>query len=368
MTAFTDSIRARAGRLRAMTRPILQCALAAALAWVVAAEVLGHARPFFAPIAVVLCIGVGLGRRWRRVAELVAGVSVGVGVGDLLISAIGSGPWQLALVVALAMTVSVLLDGGALISLQAGSSAVLVATLLPPGGTAGFDRMVDALLGGLIGLAAIALLPADPSELAAKYTRELLDELSAALEAGAAALRGRDLALATAALERARGSQSVVDGYRDALQTAYEIASLSPLHRRHRDRLDAYRTAAEPLDHALRNARVLVRHTAAAIEKEEAAPGLLAEGMDDLARSVKRLREELAQGDAPLLTRKALRRTAVRLDPSPLPALGFSAHAVLAQLRSLTVDLLEATGESRSRALAAFPLRRTAPRPESRAS
>ncbi|MEO3787390.1 FUSC family protein [Actinocorallia sp. B10E7] len=355
MTAFSDSLQARTGRLRTMALPIVQCALAAALAWIVATQVLGHARPFFAPIAVVLCIGVGLGRRWRRVLELVAGVGVGVGVGDLLVSAIGGGPWQIALVVALAMTVSVLLDGGTLTSLQAGSSAVLVATLLPPGDGAGFDRMVDALTGGLIGLTAIALLPANPSGLAAKHVRGLLEELSAALETAAAALRDHDPSLAAAALERARGSQGTVDGYRDALQTAREITSLSPVHRHRRDRLDAYLTATEPLDHALRNTRVLLRHTAAVIEKNEPVPALLSEAMEDLARSVTRLREELSEGHDPALTRKALRRTAARLDPAVLPALGFSAHVVLAQLRSLTVDLLEATGTSHTQALAFLP-------------
>lgn len=364
MSAFEDSLRTRAGRLRVMARPILQCALAAALAWVVATQVLGHAAPFFAPIAVVLCIGVGVGRRWRRVLELVAGVSVGIGVGDLLVSTIGNGPWQIALVIALAMSVSVLLDGGALIALQAGSSAVLVATLLPPGGSGGIDRMVDALLGGLIGLAAIALLPTNPAALAARHVRGLLDELGAALETAAAALRGRDLALAAAALERARASQRTIDGYSDALQSAHETAALSPLH--HRSDLAPYFTAAEPLDHALRNVRVMLRHTVAVIDKGEEAPELLTEGMDDLSRSVARLSEELPRGGALPLTRKALLRTASRLDPADPPAMGLSAHAVLAQLRSLTVDLLEATGESHPGALSAFPHRRTAV-PESRA-
>ena len=359
MTALADSLRARTGRLRAMALPIVQCAFAAALAWIVATQVLGHARPFFAPVAVVLCIGVGLGRRWRRVLELVAGGGVGVGVGDLLVSVIGSGPWQIALVVALAMTVSVLLDGGTLTSLQAGSSAVLVATLLPPGDGAGFDRMVDALAGGLIGLAAIALLPANPSGLAAKHVRGLLEELSNALETAATALRDRDLSLAATALERARGSQGTVDGYQNALQTAREITSLSPVHHHRRDRLDAYLTAAEPLDHALRNTRVLLRHTAAVIEKNEPAPALLSEGMEELARSVTRLDEELSARRDPVLTRKALRRAAARLDPAVLPPLGFSAHVVLAQLRSLTVDLLEATGASHAQALSLLPRSRT---------
>lgn len=365
MSAFEESLRTRAGRLRTMARPIVQCALAAALAWVVATQVLGHAAPFFAPIAVVLCIGVGAGRRWRRVLELVAGVSVGVGVGDLLISAIGSGPWQIALVIVLAMSVSVLLDSGALIALQAASSAVLVATLLPPGGTGGIDRMADALLGGLIGLAVIALLPANPAALAARHVRGLLEELGAALETAASALRDRDPALADAALERARAAQRTVDGYSSALQTAHENAALSPLH--HRSDLAPYFTAAEPLDHALRNLRVMLRHAVAVIDKGEEVPEMLTEGMAELSRSVARLSEELPQGGALPLTRKALLRTAARLDPAVPPVLGLSAHAVLAQLRSLTVDLLRATGESRPEALSAFPHRRTAAVPESRA-
>jgi Fusaric acid resistance protein-like len=70
----------------------------------------GHPRPFFAPIAAVVSLNGA--RRLRRAVELVVGVSVGVGVGDLLIAAIGSGAWQISLVVALAMAAAVWLDGG----------------------------------------------------------------------------------------------------------------------------------------------------------------------------------------------------------------------------------------------------------------
>ncbi|MFD0660551.1 FUSC family protein [Thermocatellispora tengchongensis] len=103
--------RERWQRLVYVAPTIVQTAVAAGLAWVVAREVVGHPRPFFAPIAAVICVGVATGRRLRRLAELMAGVTVGVGVGDLLISMIGSGAWQIALVVALAMGTAALLDG-----------------------------------------------------------------------------------------------------------------------------------------------------------------------------------------------------------------------------------------------------------------
>src|SRR6266498_4874723 len=242
-----------------MALPILQCCVAAAVAWLVATQVLGHSRPFFAPMAVVICIGVGFGQaRLRRVVELVVGVSVGIGVGDLLISQIGAGWWQLALVLGLAMTISVLLGGGTLVTLQAGTSAILVATLLPPGGTAGVDRMVDALVGGVLGLTAVALLPGDPRDVLDRRMRDLLGELATALNAAADAITQRDRAVAQRALRRAR-TQQAGDDFKSALASAREISAISPLHRRQRSRIRWYADASVSVDLALRNSRVLLR-------------------------------------------------------------------------------------------------------------
>ena len=126
----------------------MQCGLAAGVAGSSRTTLVGHERPFFAPIAAVISLGVSLGNRLRRVVELVVGVSLGVLVGDLLISEIGSGTWQITLVVTLAMARGGLANGGTLLVNQAGASAVLVATLLPPGEAGGLDRCVDALIGG----------------------------------------------------------------------------------------------------------------------------------------------------------------------------------------------------------------------------
>ena len=52
-----------------------------------AADVLGHQTPFFAPIAAVVSLGTSYGQRLRRVAEVTIGVAVGVLVADLLVAA-----------------------------------------------------------------------------------------------------------------------------------------------------------------------------------------------------------------------------------------------------------------------------------------
>jgi len=152
-----DELMRRLSRWRSTAVPIVQAALAAGLSWLVAVHVVDHRAPFFAPVAAVVCLGITLGQRLRRTIELIVGVGLGVGVGDLLISAIGTGPWQIAVVVALAMSVAVLLDGGAVITGQAAVSAILVATLCLPGATSGVNRLVDGLIGGATGLLVVGL-------------------------------------------------------------------------------------------------------------------------------------------------------------------------------------------------------------------
>jgi uncharacterized membrane protein YgaE (UPF0421/DUF939 family) len=65
-------------RLRINGWPVVQTAVAASVAYFLAVLLFGHERPFFAPIAAVICLGVTLGQRWRRAVELVFGVAVGL--------------------------------------------------------------------------------------------------------------------------------------------------------------------------------------------------------------------------------------------------------------------------------------------------
>jgi len=136
---------------------VTQTALAAGLSWFVAVHLVGHRAPLFAPVAAVISIDMTLGQRLRRAIELIAGAGVGVSVGALLISAIGTGPWQIAVVVALATSLAVILDGRAALNIQAAVSAILVATLYVPGETSGIDRLFDGLLGTAIGLVSVAV-------------------------------------------------------------------------------------------------------------------------------------------------------------------------------------------------------------------
>ncbi len=176
---------AHAGRAAAAPSalPIAQCAVAAGRApgsW--RPTCVGHARPFFAPIAAVISLGVSLGSRLRRVVELVVGVSLGVLVGDLLISQIGSGTWQIMLVVALAMAAAVFADGATLLVAQAG--VVGGAGGHPaPAGRRGRHRPLRRRADRRRGRACSwpRVLPSDPVGPVRREARALLDELAAVL-------------------------------------------------------------------------------------------------------------------------------------------------------------------------------------------
>jgi uncharacterized membrane protein YgaE (UPF0421/DUF939 family) len=342
-------------RLQLSALPIAQCAVSAGGAWFVASDVVGHARPFFAPIAAVISLGLSLGSRLRRVAELVLGVALGVLVGDVLISQIGSGAWQITLVVALAMAAAVFTDGATLLVAQAGSSAVLVATLLPPGDVGGFDRCIDALIGGTVGLLVAGVLPSDPVGPVRREARALLDELAAVLACTGDALRDRNAEAASAALARARESQPLIDELRGALRGGHEVTRVSPLLRRRRRELARYSELAERADYAMRNARVLARRTYTAVCDDEPAVPELADVLNELAVAVGAITAQLGRdGDRELAREPVLdvvrhaRALAGTFTPGP------SEVVIVAQARSIALDLLQATGMSRADALAAM--------------
>lgn len=348
-------LRRRWARLAATAPTIIQCAVAAGLAWLVANDLLGHPRPFFAPVAAVICIGVASGRRLPRLVELVAGVSLGVGVADLLVLRIGSGAWQITLVVALAMAVAVFLGTGTLITIQAASSAVLVATLLPPTGSGGLYRMIDTFVGGVLGIVAVALLPPDLIAATRRDAREIFDALADTLTETAHGMAERDAARVSAVLDEARAGQRAFTRFTAGLTAAQEVARISPLRRRHRRALHRYAAASAPLDRALGNARVLARRTLAAIWAGEPIPPALPDGLHRLARAVRLLQADLERARDPEEVRRAALAAAEVTSALPPGGTGFSAHVVAAQLRSIVVDLLMATGMDNADATAVLP-------------
>lgn len=347
------SVRARVTRWRSKWWVIGQCAIAAGVAWWIAADLLDHPSPFFAPIAAVVSLGTSYGQRLRRIVEVGCGVAIGVFIADLLVLGIGSGPWQLALIVALALSAALLLDAGIAFVTQAAVQSIIVASLVPEPGEA-FVRWTDALVGLAVALVAATAVPSAPlrrpREQAAAVSRKIAELLRAA--GGAMVFGEPEPALDL--LADARATDRLIRELQSAAEEGMSVVSSSPFRVRHREPLRRMSELAEPLDRALRNTRVLTRHTAVAAYHRRPVPSSYARLASDLARAAEEIAAELdqdrqASAAAPALL--AVGRGSGEVERSE----ELSSEVILATLRSIVVDLLMVTGYGQFEATDALP-------------
>lgn len=351
------------GRFRVGIWPVVQTAVAATLAWSAATLVLGHERPFVAAIAAVISVGAVAGQTLRRAAEWIFGVTVGLAVADLIMLAIGTGPIQTGVIVGLAMLAALLIRSGVMFVTEAGVSAVLVAGLDPTTYGVSPDRLLEAVVGGGAALAVSAAFPSNPSLLARQAARPVLEDLAAALRDSAAALIGGDLELAQEALSEARRIDGQVARLREQLDGGYQIARYSPPRRRHLGHLAHYAAAADQLDLAVRDTRVLARAAVTLVREKGASSGQLPEAILGLALAVEALAGRLERPDHSLDDARQFALVAAGEATSVLERNNdLETSALVAQIRSTALDLLQAAGMESSEALEAL---RKAPSPAS---
>lgn len=335
--------------LRHRWRLLLRVGLGTSASYLIAVEVFGHQQAFFAPIAAVIVITAGAGLRGRTLGELVLGVAVGVLVGELLILLIGRGVLQMSLIVLLTVMAAVLLGIRGLALTQAANSAVLLAAVLPAAGAGNpaVTRFIDALVGGLCGMAMTLLLPRNPVRDIDTEVRRLLRQLASILRGVARAMRENDPEVAQEALERGRATQPDLENLDLTARNVSEIARMSPMRWRQREHLAVYVGAVRDFDNALRDARVLARRCAAMLRHHEPAPEQLSIAIDELAEAVDTVADDLSEYDdfgearAQLV---AAARTAVTTLPEPLT---INSAAIAAQVRSIAADLLYVCGATR---------------------
>jgi uncharacterized membrane protein YgaE (UPF0421/DUF939 family) len=331
-------------RLRGRAWPILQTAVAAVAAWYLAELLLSEERPVFASIAAVIALGATYGQRPERAVELIGGVVLGIGVADLLIIGIGTGPLQLGLLVVLAMGAAVILGGGPVLVTEAAVSAILLALLEPSNAGLPPARLLEALVGGGVALAISALaFPLNPILLVGRSAQGIFGELGRTLEEAASALAERDSSRADAALQSARDIDHRVRELEEALTVGRETARFSPGRRSSRGALDRYARGMRHIDYAVRNTRVLARHVGRYLRGGGAAPAELAEAIRALGSAVWALAAEFDEvtPNGRKVRLHASRAAALATESfEGDPDLGLA--EIVAQVRSTAVDLVRA--------------------------
>lgn len=335
--------------LRRRWRLVVRMGVAPSLAYFVATVVLSHQQPFFAPIAAILVITAGAGLRGRTLIELVLGVAVGVLVGELIILTIGRGALQLVVVLVLTVVVSILLGIKGLALTQAASSAVLLTVVIPVAGAGdpAVTRFLDALVGGVCGLAMILMLPRHPLRDIDGEVQRILRQLASVLRGTSRAMREGDASVADAALDRARGLQPGVEELESTAQNVSEIARMSPVRWRQRARLGRYVDAIRDFDNAIRDARVLARRVAAMLRHHEQAPADLGRAVEALAEAVDIIADDLSEDDDFDEARQQLVDAARIAVLAMTGTMTINTAAIAAQVRSLAADLLFASGSTR---------------------
>jgi uncharacterized membrane protein YgaE (UPF0421/DUF939 family) len=329
-------------RLRGRMLPIVQNAIAAGSAWLLAVVLLPDPRPAFAAIAAVIAVGVTHGERAGRALQLVGGVVLGITVATLLISIIGTGAWQIAVLVVLAMATAMALGGGELLVTEAAVSAILLVAL-DPGAADGFSptRIAEGAIGGAVALAVSSFLfPPDPALAPGRAAQAMFVELGRALERIADALDARDPGAAERALVDARRIDGLIRSVEEEVSTGRETARYTPPRRSSRVQLDRYARSIPQVDYAVRNTRVLARHVVSLVREHDHVPDGLAAAVRDLSNAVWEL---AASYDAPSHAEPA-RRLAVQAaaGAAAIPEASTDLVLVRGQVRSAAADLVRA--------------------------
>ncbi|MFE9693063.1 aromatic acid exporter family protein [Micromonospora sp. NPDC005806] len=335
----------RVHRVRTAAGLAVQAGLAAGLAYLVSHRLLNNPQPVFAPISAVGTLAASVGQRFRRTVELIIGVAVGVAVGDFLIYLLGTGAWQLGLVVTAAILLTIFAGASVAIVIQAAATAVLIVTLSPSTQNIEFPRFVDAFIGGGIALVVTAiLLPLNPLRVINRAARPALDLLAGQLDVCAEALRRRDRSALQQALHRLRENKEELAALSEAIEGAKETITISPARWHRRSELTHYAEAADPIDRAMRNSGTLIRRSVTMIEDEEPIPEPMPDSIAHLAEAVRLLRHEFAAGEEPDDARERSLRAVSEAGRAYAEGVGFSGSVVIAQVRTTASDLLVASG------------------------
>ena len=326
----------------------LQIVVAATGAYAVAHYLFGHAVPLVAVTVTISALGFTRDARPRRVLESVIGILVGIALAEVLLLVVGTGVWQIAVVLFATLIVARLVSPSNAFAVAAGVQSMLVMLLPAPDGGV-FIRSIDGLIGGAMALIVTALIPRDPRRLALADTRKLHSILQEALDTLVLALLKADEPAASLALERLRRTQAVIEDSNASLETAIAVSRISPFLRRHLPALRRQVALNTGLDLAARHMRLLARRIDFLVRDGVARP--------ELAALFERVGDGLADlpGDSPG-ARATLEALAVTLDPAVvLPDAQVTDSIVVHLLRPLVVDLLVASGITLAEARALLP-------------
>jgi len=227
------------GSRRAPWLQVLKSAVATIAAWLLAGALFPETLPVFAAIAALLVVQPSLNQSLSKAVERTVGVVAGVIIASLLALAFGQATWVVLAAILAALILAWLLRMTTGTSNQVAISAMLVLALGAATPQYAIDRVLETIIGAVIGFV-VNLLLVPPVTLAPAHRAidALGEEIANSLERLAGALR---TAQAPAQLEELMLTARLMRPMRDAADTALftgaESLTLNPRGRRRREEL-----------------------------------------------------------------------------------------------------------------------------------
>ena len=333
---------------------IVQIVLGVAAAYAIAHWGLGHAFPLFAVTVTINSLGLTRDARPRRVLESLLGILLGIALADVLALWLGTGLWQLVVVLLVVFVVGRALSPNPAFAVAAAVPSALVMLLPPPEGGP-FERSLDGLVGGVVALLVTALVPRDPRRASQRDGRTLFSVFDESLGSIVDCLTDAEPSAGELALGRLRRTQPLIDAWTTTLDTAVSIARISPWVRRYRPELRRHERVLNAADLTARHLRHVARRCEFLVRDGEPRPAL-AGVIGEVATGIRLIGQELDDPQIAGAARSLLSDLARRLDPAVvMPDAGVADSSVLLLLRPLTIDLLVGTGMDIEDARALLP-------------
>ncbi|GIF04845.1 FUSC family protein [Actinoplanes siamensis] len=333
--------------------PAAEAVLAATAAWLIAANLIGHPAPVFAPSAALVALAESRGRRLRQSIEIVLGVAAGVLVADLAMQVLGPGAVTIAVVLLLTVGPMIAFGASTTLIVQAAISAIYLIAVAEPRTDVMQWRCVDALVGGALALTVSQLAVArNPLAPLVGEARRTFTDLAALIDTVDQALRDRDHTAADDALRRARQAHARVERLQAAVLATGETLKLRVRRRRNLNQVRQVQATAVELDRVVDNIWVLARNAVTLTRLDVPTPPELSHALTALGDAIRAAGESLATdltgtedpqqhaGRADHTALEAVRIAAKLLEAQPALPLTM----IIGQIRATAIDLLRGVG------------------------
>jgi hypothetical protein len=205
-----------------------------------------------------------------------------------------------------------------------------------------------------VALVAATVVPAAPLRRPREQTAVVVRKIAELLRAASDVMVSSEVEPAMDLLADARDTDYLIRELQDAAAEGLAVVASSPFRVRHRGGLRLMADLVDPLDRALRSTRVLVRQTAVAAYRQRPVPASYAVLTAELAAATEQVADELAANRMAVVAQAALMAVG-QATGSVERSQVLAAEVVLAQLRSVIVDLLLLTGMDQLESTEALP-------------